>query len=325
MIKEIQQVFSEQVLQQALPLFDISPNYIKDLGGFESFVYEFQRKDGSFILKITHTLRRTADYLMGELEWVNFLAENGVPTSRAIPSTHQRLIESIPAPNGHQFLVYAFEKAPGTLLTEAHWNNDLFYALGKVTGRMHRLTLQYQPTKKEYRRVDWTADDIWDLDKWLPKEDMVARKNINQLLDQLKQLPVTPSNYGLIHGDLHQSNFFIHQNQVHPFDFDDSQYDFLVNDAAITLYYLSRSKLVTESKKDFSNRFLDHYLKGYETEHHLSAEELKWIPEFLKLRAYLLYIVFHQAYDLNNITNPKLQHAFDRLKAITYGEQDVFS
>ena len=52
-----------------------------------SYVYECKRDGKSYILKITHTIHRRPNHILGELEFINFLADGGVtvPPRRAIP------------------------------------------------------------------------------------------------------------------------------------------------------------------------------------------------------------------------------------------------
>lgn len=84
MIHAIRERFSEAVEKEAAVRYGITE--LKEFGGFESFVYEFERDGKSYILKITHTIRRSEAYIMGEIDWLNYLADGGVAVARAVPS-----------------------------------------------------------------------------------------------------------------------------------------------------------------------------------------------------------------------------------------------
>ena len=57
--------FNDNILHTAMRRYDIAPDQIKLLDGFESFIYEFNRPDGDYILRIGHSLRRTAYTRLG--------------------------------------------------------------------------------------------------------------------------------------------------------------------------------------------------------------------------------------------------------------------
>ena len=52
--------YNDDILNEAMQRYGIRKNEIKLLDGFESFMYEFYRpQDGEFILRISHSGRRT--------------------------------------------------------------------------------------------------------------------------------------------------------------------------------------------------------------------------------------------------------------------------
>ena len=102
--------------------------------------------------------------------------------------------------------------------------------------------------------------------------------------------------------------FFISPDgKVIPFDFDDAEYNFFANDIAVSLYYLLNCKHRQKNKRDFAAYFLEHYLKGYETENHIETEDLHYIPLFLKLRSLLLYIIIREVFDWTKFDEKQLK------------------
>ena len=59
MEKEIRDRFNDSILDTAIERYAIDPGRIALLDGFESFMYEFSRDDGDFILRLGHSRRRT--------------------------------------------------------------------------------------------------------------------------------------------------------------------------------------------------------------------------------------------------------------------------
>ena len=122
----------------------------------------------NYIMKITHTIRRSPQYIMGELDFVSYLKSQGVPTSSAIPSTEGQLIETIDGEKG-MFLAYVFEKAQGMLVGRKNWNPGLFHNLGRLMGRIHSLSKDFEPSNESFRRQQWHEDETLKIEKYVPR------------------------------------------------------------------------------------------------------------------------------------------------------------
>src|SRR5512135_3743076 len=118
--------FSDAILQTATQLYNIDPARITRLDGFESFIYEFERPDGRFILRIGHSGRRSPDLIRGEVDWINYLAANGAPVAKAILSADGNLVEPVDDGEGEEFLCTAFVHAPGGEVRREQINDRLY-------------------------------------------------------------------------------------------------------------------------------------------------------------------------------------------------------
>ena len=129
-----------------------------------SYVYDCHRDGAPYILKITHTIHRQPHNILGELEFINFLADGGVTVPRAIPSINGNLVETIPPnnprhsrasgnpPSTHHsraacprprsgsgnplaedenFIAVTYEKAPGALVDWRTWTPQHVRAMGR--------------------------------------------------------------------------------------------------------------------------------------------------------------------------------------------------
>ncbi|KEO84850.1 phosphotransferase enzyme family protein [Tumebacillus flagellatus] len=299
MIPAIQERFNDQILHEAANRYGITPDGLKNLGGFEANVYEFQRDNSAYILKITHTIRRSVNYLLGELEWLNYLAEGGVSVSRCIPSVNGELVEVIPEGDGHAFLAMAYEKAPGSRVTKEIWGPDLFREWGRVIGRIHKLTQHYVLRDPAVKRQEWYEEEHLKLRKYLPADDQEVIAAGEELLTRIHALPKDSTSYGLCHTDLHQGNHYVDETgKITAFDFDDCGYNWFANDIAIILYYEMQYKSETyPTRAATTEAFLTHFIEGYQEENAFNPEWLTLFPDFLRLRHLLLYIVLHQAGD----------------------------
>ncbi|MGB0838619.1 MAG: phosphotransferase enzyme family protein [Chitinophagales bacterium] len=315
MLESIRQQFDEQTYQKALALFDINSEKVNKLKAFESNVYAYSKAGEDYILKITHTIRRSVAYILGELEYVNYLAQNGVRTSLAIPSVNGHLVETLPTSSGKgNWLIYAFEKAPGSRIQEV--TADILYQLGKETGKIHRLSREYTPSQVAYKRQEWQDDSVWKFEGTIPPEDQYIVGHAEKLIQKMCSIPRTTENYGLIHGDLHQGNFFWTGQDLWTFDFDDSEYHYFANDVAISLYYLVNNTKIRgeQSASNFAAFYWTHYLKGYETEAHFKTEWFDYIDDLLHLRNILLYTVCIDAVGIDKNTLDLFRSRLEALK-----------
>ncbi len=157
MLREYEKLYNDDILAEATRRFGIDANGLTLLDGQHSLVYDCRRGEEDLILKISHTLHRSRENILGELEYVNYVAEGGVAAPRAVSSLRGNLVEVLEAQKG-SFLAYAYEKAPGSLVDWRHWTPELFKEWGAVIGRMHALTKQYEPSSESIRRRHWHED-----------------------------------------------------------------------------------------------------------------------------------------------------------------------
>lgn len=294
---EIKNRFGKAILTETAQRYRVAVESIRELDAFESFIYEFEREGRPTILRLGHSRRRTPELILGEVDWLNYLARGGAAVVSAVESANGRLVEQIPDGHGDHFLATAFVKAPGgpPQRDNGHWPAALTEAWGQAIGRMHALTTTYVVPDPAWRRPNWDAPEIIDVDSWLPPQQTAVRQRYRELLDTLYRLPQTHDVYGLVHTDAHQGNFFVERgDELTFFDFDDCSYTWFANDIAIVLFYaLGRAKDSTA----FAKRFLRHFLRGYRQAYPFDAAWLTHFPAFLKLREIELYAVIYRSFD----------------------------
>ncbi|MFJ5965892.1 phosphotransferase enzyme family protein [Bacillus sp. NPDC093026] len=304
MHKEVKERFDEHiVLQKAAQLYDFQPEQITFLADAENYVYEYKAKNGeTYILKITHTIRRSPTYILGEMDWIRYLSRRGLAVAKPISSIDGRDVEMVSDQAGGAFLLRVYEKAPGRKVEEVDWNDKLFYALGKYIGRMHQLTKSYQLSDPRYKRQEWDEEEQLKLRKYVPADQTLVFEQTDQLMEKLAKLPKDQDSYGLVHADLHHGNFHWDQGKITTFDFDDIGYNWFINDISILLYNVLWYPVIPyDDKAAFTAEFMGHFLKGYRKENELDDAWLKTIPDFLRLRHMLIYGLLHQAFDLETI------------------------
>ncbi len=292
--------FSDEILTTALRRYDIDPSTLQLLGGFESFVYAYSRDGSDYILRLSHSLRYSLEMIEGEVDWINYLARNGVSVSRAVPSAADRLVEKIDAAEGY-FSVTAFEKAPGIPPRREDWENGLMVQLGRLIGRMHNLTKNYSPPRASIRRPDWDIGMDTAAEDYLPAGEERITAAWHTLLSRLRELPKDPDSYGLVHVDVHGGNFFVDQGRITLFDFGDCQYAWFAYDLAMAFFYVLPHSCETPEQIAFARQAYKELIDGYSQENQIDSFWLGTIPLFLKLREMDLYIIINRSMDLNNL------------------------
>ncbi|HVO40994.1 MAG TPA: phosphotransferase [Aggregatilineales bacterium] len=317
---EIRNRFNDGILREAMRRYAIPADRIRLLDGFESFIYEFDRNDGAYILRIGHSLRRTVELIQGEVDWINYLAAGGAGVARAILSENGVLVECIDDGQGGQFLATAFVKAAGG--PPSAWTPALYERYGELIGRLHALSRTYNPSNPAWRRPAWDAPGQLEPERWLPSSEAVALQKYRQLKTYLDCLPRDAGSYGLIHQDAHTGNLFVDDTgRFTLFDFDDCVYGWYIYDIAMVVFYMIVN---ADDPVARTGEFLPAFWHGYCRENQLDRAWLKEIPPFMKLREIDLYAILHRSFgDFDAIENPWIRRFLKGRKARIEGDVPV--
>lgn len=253
-----------------------------------NFVYFVNLNQEPAVLRLTEAKHRSQDEILSELDWIEYLAKNGMSVARPIPTVNNSLV--IELPGSEKFFAVLFKKAKGEFLPqEQDIPDELIKNWGRFIGRMHLLSKNYHPTAGIISRQQWTNDESLAMAlRSLDQSDEIAYTRMNQLLEWMKSLPKNINEYGLIHTDLHQGNFFVEHGLITAFDFDDSCYQWFSYDLIAPLN--SMSKKISEGvQSDEKSKILDTFLQGYNKENKLDPIWIDRLEIFDKYRAVLVY------------------------------------
>jgi Ser/Thr protein kinase RdoA (MazF antagonist) len=303
MEKRIKDRYSQAIHDDLLARFGVDITSVKELDGFESFIYAYTQNGRGYILRVGHSLRRSVELIHGEVDWLNHLAAGGAGVARAVRSQEGRLVEQAPDGQGEVFLATAFVEAVGHHPGWKEFTPELLESYGAMLGRMHALSVGYQPADPSWRRLHWDDPVMLEVEQQLPPSEALALERFQELMGHLGTLPRhDPAVYGLIHQDAHGGNLLVdEQGRITLFDFDDCAYSWYANDIAIVLFY---AVMWQEDKPAATQWFMHHFLRGYRKEYALDSAWLAEIPHFLKLREIDLYAVIHRSFDLQNLDDP---------------------
>lgn len=293
---EISALLNNKLVSAAAAQWSAS-NKIELLDNVANFVYQFQSQNQWKILRISHSSHRSEDQIIAELDWINFLYEHDVPVARPFLSRNQRFTETFPVQNSY-FTAVAFEFAPGQLIENAdpaEWNPTLFQNLGRIMGKMHKATREYNPQYLKEKRQHWYEDDlIQHASDYLPDDQKQAEQEMAEIMDQFNQLDAGSDHYGLVHNDLNPTNFHIHNGKITLFDFDDCAYNWFINDIAVAMPLYSSMF----SKPNWEARLCEYivwFMRGYEEENHLDDKWLNLLPVCMRLQNLITLVAMHQA------------------------------
>ncbi len=297
MEKHIVSLFNENILKEAALRYGASYNNVTKVGGFENFIYEFSLGEEIYILRISHSDHRTLELVEAELEWVNFLAVHQAFVSTPIKSVNDNLVEVIKCDNQTYFTATAYVKAKGTHVNKKAVKDDMLINYGYTVGILHQLTKKY--IAKNSKRLNWDKDLlIVNALDYLPKSEIEIYYKLKDLLVIINSLPKDINNFGLIHNDIHMGNFFVNDNNITVFDFDDCTYMWFISDIAIALFYYVFFEPAFDKKNKLAENFMNLFMKGYQKANQIDSYWLKQLQYFLKLREIILYIAVYRSLDV---------------------------
>jgi len=301
MDKRIRELFTDDVLEKAAILFGSSLEKTKKVGGFENYIYQYNRDGLDYILRISHNIHRTYKQVESELDFVNYLASNQANVSVPVVSINNKLVETLLCEDKSYFIITSYIKAKGNHPKKENITDLFFENYGKTIGQFHQLTKSYRLSENIEKRIDWDEESlITEAKSFIPEEDQVIYNKFVDLITFLKSLPTNENNYGLIHTDVHMGNFFVEEDKITVFDFDDCSYQWFISDIAIALFYYVAFIPDEDSKLEKADHFMKFFMRGYQSEYKLDLDSYNQIPHFLKLREFILYAVVHRSCDLEN-------------------------
>jgi Ser/Thr protein kinase RdoA (MazF antagonist) len=275
---------------------------VKLSGGFQNDVYEYMYEGEKRILRITSSSRRTIKQTQSEIDFIRSLEAGGVNVSLPVVSCFGNDIEQLDI-EGELFLITAFLKAPGQFVNvanEKEWDKALFQNWGQAIGKMHAIAEQNHSHFEEYERPKWEPNR--KSMNFLSSISKSLAANYEKMVTEVQAFSKERDTYGLIHNDLHQGNFFVRDNTLTIFDFDDCSFCWFAQDIAVSFYHAVWQGLsVRPEHVSFPREFMKHFIEGYSKEHRMNKEILRQIPLFLKLREVFLFTLFHKVWDVKDL------------------------
>lgn len=304
---------SEKILSSLAKLTNKEITNVKRLsGGFQNFVVQFQMNSILYVARLTPIHKRSKALIEGELKFIEALKSNQIHTPEVI-SINDKSISYVTIDNENYWLsVFQYvEDKEVDVADLTQWNVAFFYEWGKSIGELHRIS---EDIGKKINRPIWLEDEeINSISSLLKGSEPWLSDIYDEYKSIIETFPKTRQNFGLIHNDLHQGNFFVKAQQLIIFDFDDCAYNWFVQDLSTSIYHAMWTGSAYHPEWiTFQQEFLNHFLKGYLQIRSLNEADLILLKLFLQVRELFLYLLFQKTWNKNNLE----QWQSDKLKEL---------
>lgn len=251
----------------------------------DNFNFVFATK--GLILRFSPARKKRLQEINAELSWTRFLNHRGLRVNRIVPAKSGVLYLTIAVADEVLYLV-AFEKSLGATMEGSDWNTQHFAKLGALTGQLHRASMDFQP-QVNANFPHWHQQSKCAAFPALPEDERQLPAIHQSLHNKFIQLPQLPDQYGVIHYDIHQGNYFLLRDQAGAplflFDFELTCLGWYLQDIAVILYYASNynTSKDTTARPAFEQQFLEAFVPAYR----------EYLPDLVfdpgLLQAHLLY------------------------------------
>lgn len=253
-------------------------------GGVENLNVVITTTKGKYVLRLhreAHSFR-TKNYVIFELDLIDFLRRRGFPIPQVIRMTDGERIFDFKATHG---VLFSFEEGKHIL------RKDLWQVkeIGKVLGRLHKFTRNLSINHAPYRKIitkekiqKYVKENLHYLEKQLPR----TAKEISYLAKS-KELGV-PSELpsGCVHVDLHDENVLFGGKKISAvLDWDDSFHGPFILDVG------SAMRLWCAGRKKIDYKRVRCLIQSYETERKLQESEKKALK-----KSCFTVILWHTSY-----------------------------
>ncbi len=254
-----------------------------------NFVYIFRKGGERCFLRFAESTERTGAAIEAEMAFLGFLDSLGMRVSTPIASNNGRCMETVEADLG-TFHAVVFAQLQGSQLEIEELSIAQFEVWGATLGRLHATTHMYQDPRVSAR--DTWRDHLTQAQLYLPKDEPRVQAEFDHLTSFLASLPVTETNYGLIHGDFELDNLFWQDETLAMLDFDDCSYSWYVVDVACALRDLFKTGV------DLSHPSFRAFIRGYCEHYCLDEELISHLPTFMRSVNLIQYAKLVRAMDL---------------------------
>ncbi|WP_243522923.1 phosphotransferase [Bacillus pseudomycoides] len=268
-------------------------------------MYQCIAEQGDYFVRITNY--KTYEEQLEEVKYTDFLYREGLGVPPIITSVNGKLVEKITL--DRELFIVLYKAASGIHLPRSQWNSSVLKKLGQQIGRLHRLSKKFESIEPIKHINDWYDNEEYSFLNYIPKEEGIIREFAHDVLSSIKKLPKSPSNYGLIHGDLWLENILVENDlNLTMIDFQDCEKHFYIFDLAVPIYSALEYSFVGNGNiVDYENSITQAIVDGYQEENEISEEMIDKLPLFIKLKEIFEYSLMHMYWNKEELAEEQVR------------------
>ncbi|MDT3426399.1 Ser/Thr protein kinase RdoA (MazF antagonist) [Paenibacillus forsythiae] len=302
--------------KELIALWDHDAGTLKFWRASSNFVYVFDRNGVRHYLRFIHEEDNTAGNIQAELDFMQYLLDQGYPTVAPVRSINGAWMEKVLTASGLYYGV-VFEQAKGKHIPLEQMSDIQFEEWGRSLAELHLLSEKYTP-QAPYKSWQDALAFVSSVLRRYPHEAGL-RQELERLREQLSELPAGAGHTGLIHYDFETDNIFYDDEEQRycAIDFDDAMIHWYMMDVASAV-----SDLYEQDGEEGSRR-IGQFLTGYRSIKALDEKYLSLRFIFQKFAdLYMFARLLRSVEDMDDSSSPewavklknKLLGACDRIR-----------
>lgn len=254
------------------------------------------------VMRVARTGYRTLEEIQAEIRWLEHLScQDKVKTAGLVKNRSNGFL-TVAETGGQAYGCLMFEYLEGAHpdLCDGRKACEDFYQVGRIAALLHTDTEEW----KESQSLDRPC---WDYSHMIGEQGLFGdwrkcgelsaedRQTLEQacrrIRGRLSRYERSGKNYGLIHSDLRAANLLKDKGRIQVIDFDDCGFGWHMYDLAASISFVE--------DHPWAGRWVEAWLRGYQTLRPLRREDLEEIPTFIMARRIqlLAWITSHEDSD----------------------------
>lgn len=300
-------IVDEHLAMLARP-YGFASGDLEHLRSSQNHVYLVRRGGAKSILRVSKGRHRNRQDVEAELAFVRFLAARGVKACNPLPALDGEVCVALSL-EGEEHIVTCFEHAPGRKIMPEDIAPPVYEKLGGMLAELHRHTLHLPADHAARARPHWhesrlVREDVAELRGRLPAAFV---ESLADLMEKLRELPVTLETYGLVHADACLGNCALDGDRLWIFDFDNCEHGHFAQDFATILYDSIYCRMLNQFADDGLNDRIaplwEGLWRGYAAAGPLCGIGALVLKRFFLLREAVIYMHYHRTLDVATVAD----------------------
>lgn len=204
-----------------LACYDLDIDEAKCYFSTQNYAFIFEGKP--YMIRVSMTSKKTRAEILSELMWVDDLKQFKQTICEPSCSVNGKMLEEFEI-DGTVYRASMFRTARGVVKPMSEMTPMYFICVGDLLGTIHKVSADERRLGMHFRRPHKADQFAAYKERTFSKLAPEVCKKILDIEQQVNALPRELGQYGLCHGDFHNNNFFVEENNVWLFDFDGCAY-----------------------------------------------------------------------------------------------------